>query len=48
VVAVQDFLESGSAGRLLKGQGRAAGTAGAGRVGTPAMPIKMGHGFQFF
>lgn len=44
VVAVQDFLESGSAGRLLKGQGRAAGNAGAGLGGLAVQLFGDGQG----
>lgn len=44
VVAVQDFLESGSAGRLLKGQGRAAGNAGAGLGGLAVHLFDDGQG----
>ena len=44
MVAVQDFLESGSAGRLLKGQGRAAGNAGAGLGGLAVQLFGDGQG----
>ena len=44
VIAVQDFLESGSAGRLLKGQGRAAGNAGAGLGGLAVQLFGDGQG----
>lgn len=44
VVAVQDALESGSIGGLLKGQGRAAGNAGAGLSGLAVKSFGDGQG----